>query len=307
REEKRAIAAFAELAKGGAIDCAVEKFVRRDRWEDETACWKVLADLEDKLTDLERQAYGKPSRRQPDRRLKHNSANMAELAHAAGLPPDGAGRGTLHLWEKENRWVLRAEEVQKGKRFFDFLVALSGGAFIRGEFAYCAIFSCGSIACNGVDDSLIVCDGDFTAQGHVSSSLVIARGTISCGGGVTGSRLISCGQVRLKYPQAVTGSKVVEKEPRPLGFVKFFDPADVGITVEPADGGARVKSAEKGKPFAEAGVRAGDLITAVNGQAVKDAESFRRLLRASLAVDGETVLKVRRDKQVSEVRVPAPK
>lgn len=116
-----------------------------------------------------------------------------------------------------------------------------------------------------------------------------------------------CRSSAYAFPGSFSSSKLAEKEPKPLGFIRFFDPAEVGIKVESAEGGARVKSAEKGKRFAAAGLRDDDLITAVNGKDVKDAESFRRLLRASLAVDGETVLKVRRDKQVTEVRVPAPK
>jgi hypothetical protein len=304
REEKRALAAFADLAKGGAVDRAVEKFVRRDRWEDEAAGWQVLADLEDKLADLERKAYGKSEWPHGDRRRKFNPSNLTRLADAAGLPSPGTGRGAPHLWEMHA--VLRAEEIQKGL-LNDFLIALSGGAAIPSELFNSSIFACGSITSSGVSDSLFVCDGDITLTGSIRRSLVIARGTISCEGRVDSSRLISCGEVRLKYPKIVTDSKIVEKESKPLGFVKFFDTADVGITVETAEVGARVKSAEKGKPFAASGVRANDLITEVNGQAVKDAESFRRLLRAGLAVDGETVLKVRRDKQVSEVRVPALK
>jgi hypothetical protein len=307
REEKRDYAAFAELARDGAVDRAVERFVRRDTWKDEAACWKVLADLEDKLADLERQTYGESKRGRVDRRLKRDSANLTRIALAAGLPRGGTGRGALQLWEHENRWVFRAEEVQKGKRFSDFLIALSGEALIRGESIFSTMFSCGSITCGDVSDSLVVCDGDFTVQENITNSLIIARGNISCGARLASSRLISCGEVRIKYPKIAVASKIVEKEAKPLGFVKIFDPADVGITVESADGGVRVKSAEKGKAFAAAGVRADDLITTVNGQPVKDTESFRRLLRASLAVDGETVLKVRRDKQVREVRVPAPK
>ena len=137
----------------------------------------------------------------------------------------------------------------------------------------------------------------------VYNSLVIARGTVRCGG-IHNSRVISGGEVQLSRSAKVLDSKVVEKETKPLGFVTFFDPADVGIKVDSADGGVRVKEAEKGKPFAAAGLRADDLVTALDGEAVKDAESFRRLLRAKLAVEGTTTFKVRRGDKAVEVAVP---
>lgn len=167
------------------------------------------------------------------------------------------------------------------------------------------LFAGGSVDFLGsVANSLIVCDGDFTVQGPIYNCLIIARGTIRCDHDVRDSRLISCGKVQFKHPQRVYESKVVEKEPKPLGFVQFFDPTDAGITVEKADRGVRVKEAGKGKPFAKAGLRAGDLVTALDGEAVKDAEGFRRLLRAKLAVEGTMTFKVRRGDKAVEIPVP---
>ncbi|HKI30856.1 MAG TPA: PDZ domain-containing protein [Gemmataceae bacterium] len=96
---------------------------------------------------------------------------------------------------------------------------------------------------------------------------------------------------------------MLEKEAKPLGFVTFFDPAVVGIKVATAEGGVRVKEAEKGKLFAIAGLGADDLVTAIDSTAVKDAAAFCRLLRAKLAVDGEMVFKVRRGDKVSDIAV----
>ena len=94
REKQRAFAAFADLAKHGEVDQAIERFVRRDEWEDEAACWKVLAELEDKLADLERQAYGKASRRPADRRVK---VNLETLVISARLTLGGARRDLPRL------------------------------------------------------------------------------------------------------------------------------------------------------------------------------------------------------------------
>ena len=150
--------------------------------------------------------------------------------------------------------------------------------------------------------SLIVCDGDLTT-GSFKDSLVIARGSIYCGGSIENSRVICGGKVQLQHPDWVRDSKVVEKESKPLGFVTFFDPAEAGIRVESAEGGVRVKEAAPGKPFASAGLRAGDVVTALDRAAVKDAEGFRRLLRAKLAVEGTTTFHLRRDQKAVEIPV----
>jgi hypothetical protein len=182
------------------------------------------------------------------------------------------------------------------------LFAVSGGVKVD-SVTKSVIFAGGSVDISNTFESLIVCDGDFTVRTDIGRSFIVARGIIRCGGGVRASRLVSCGDVQLTRPQRVFDSKVVEKEPKPLGFVKFFDPADVGIKVEKADGGVRVKEAAKGKMFAEAGLRADDVVTAVDGEAVKDAEQFRRVLRAKLALEGKNVFKVRRGDKALDIPV----
>jgi len=77
----------------------------------------------------------------------------------------------------------------------------------------------------------------------------------------------------------------------------------VGIKVATAGGALRVKEAEKGKPFAVAGIRADDIVAAIDGTAVKYAEAFRRLLRAKLAVEGEMIFQVRRGEEVLDIPV----
>src|SRR5207249_440315 len=90
-----------------------------------------------------------------------------------------------------------------------------------------------------------------------------------------------------------------------LGYVKFFDPVQVGVTVTADADGVRVAEATEGKPFARAGLRAGDVITAVDGTAVNSTDAFRRLLRKAVALSEPIVLKVRRQEQTREIRVQA--
>jgi hypothetical protein len=299
--EPRAFARLAELAKREAVDQAVELFAGRDKWHDAPACWQVMADLEARLNDLERRTYGSicmgPSYREriTDKDAR-GVANDQDLQIVASYP------ASQEMWK--GRVVLRAQEIARGRQTMWGLFALSGN--IKAQFLdSSAVFAGGSIEVTQIiGDALVVCDGDVTVGTSIKHSLLIARGTVHLKRAADGARIISCGEVRCDHPEWVRDTKIVEKEVKPLGFVTFFDPADMGIRVEKADGGARVKEAAKGQRFAKAGVRADDLITGVDGDKVTDAESFRRLLRARLAVDADMVLKVRRAEQAVEVRVP---
>jgi membrane-associated protease RseP (regulator of RpoE activity) len=75
--------------------------------------------------------------------------------------------------------------------------------------------------------------------------------------------------------------------------------AIIGVQLEPAPGGqgARVREVSPGGPAAEAGIRAGDLITAVNGTEVKGENPARQVMRLMHPVkpDGKVSVRVLRD------------
>lgn len=70
--------------------------------------------------------------------------------------------------------------------------------------------------------------------------------------------------------------------------------AIIGVQLDPASGkeGARVREVSPGGPAAEAGVRAGDVIVAVNGKEVKG-ESAREVVRLMRGVEPESKVKLR--------------
>jgi hypothetical protein len=303
QEKKRAFAKLAALAKDGQVDQAVEKLVRRKEWDDEDACWQVLAELAGRLTDLEKKEFGTVSlqtvegREVPARDFRRYREKMQPKVLS----------GSRLSWRDllGPRFVVRAEEIETGNPQTASLLATSGVAKTS-NLSHSALFAGGSVDVSGVSDALIVCDGDVTVHADVRNSLIIARGDIHlhCPDTIN-SRIITSGRVYLELKSSrLIDTKVKEREAKPLGFVTFFDPAKIGISIEKADGGLRVKEAARDKPFARAGLRADDLLTAVNGDTVKDPEVFRRLLRAKLAVEGEMVFKVRRGEQTLELRVP---
>jgi hypothetical protein len=315
KQKKRAFDRLVAAAKNGQVDLAVEILVRQKEWDDEDACWQVLFELAGRLTDLEQKEFGTislqpdkpggPGRELPIRDFRRYRENMHPKIVA------GSRLSRRDLREIGPRAaLLRAEEIDAGNTLLASFLVSCGPVQVRSVCGQSVIFTGTSVEWEGdLAYALVVCDGDFKMRGSFKDSLLIARGDVTCFDFVRNSRIIASGGVHLAREVnagliLVRDTKVKEKEAKPLGFVTFFDPAQVGIKVAKADGGLRVQEAVRGKPFARAGVRTDDLLVGIDGAAVADPTVFRRLLRAKVAVEGELALKLRRGEQTLELRVP---
>jgi S1-C subfamily serine protease len=69
--------------------------------------------------------------------------------------------------------------------------------------------------------------------------------------------------------------------------------AIIGVQLEAAAGGARVREVSPGGPAAEAGIHAGDLVVAVNGTELKAAEPARQVVHIMREVKPDTKVSVR--------------
>jgi hypothetical protein len=171
-----------------------------------------------------------------------------------------------------------------------------------------------------ISNTVIICDGDVRVQGNVRTSLIVARGSISIKGTAHSSTLISGGTVTITIPpepirrvadpqfqKELDTRKVIieEKVSKPLGYITFFELSTVGVEVKVADKAVTVAKVAEGQPFAKAGVKAGDVVSAVNGKKPDSAESLRRLLRDALALGDATVTLQRGDKSET-VKVALP-
>jgi hypothetical protein len=156
--------------------------------------------------------------------------------------------------------------------------------------------------------AIIVCDGDVTVQDRLLEGLVVARGSIQAKGWASASTLVAGGKIKLvnyTIEPKFLATTMKEDEPNAFEFVTFFELSTVGVEVKVADSAVRVSTITEGKPFAKAGIRAGDTITEVNGKKPDSAESLRRLLRDALAV-GDATVKFRRGEKTETVKVALP-
>jgi hypothetical protein len=309
KEEKRVLARLQELGRNGQVDQAAELLVRRQKWDDEEAAWQVMTGLAAKVIELANKEFGE----------------KRQVPHLEGLPA-----GDFRRWADEvhpnflstgrvandpknetrkGGFVVRAAKISVlDTMACNLLVAagkVQGPSRPGGMLGFSVIIAGGSVEFDDILNSVVVCDGDFTGR-EILTSLIVARGEVRCSRFAHDSRIVTSASVHLAGAPNADGNQVKEKEATPLGFVKFFDPAQAGIAVSAADAGVRVESATKDKPFARAGLQAGDLVVALDGRDVTSPESFRRLLRTALAEGGEMVLKVRRAGRDLDVRVTCP-
>jgi hypothetical protein len=318
REENAAFAQLTEFVQNGEIDRLAELLARRLKWHDEVACWQAVAELNGKLLDLEKKQFrfrGAPGRRgffiempthlcprAPDR----GGPFIGDFRrYAQWLRPQmvAARRADLDL-KGPGHFVVRAEHIA-AKGVEHGLLVSSRGTRVHSVHDS-VILAGGPVEVELMSGPILVCAGDVKCC-DVFGCLLIARGDVRISGYARDCVIITAGSVQFLPNKVLDGKiprhenvEIKEHEPNPLGFVKWFDPARVGVTVEAAAGGVRVKAAAKS--FAAAGLRAGDLLTAIDGEAVKTTDEFRLLLRTKLADGGKMVLTVRRAGQ--DLKIP---
>jgi hypothetical protein len=262
---------LAEASTGG-VDLLVEHLTRKGYAgaDDREAVRKLIAAVAEKAGGKDKFSLQFEDKAWPvTRRLLLNEAAAEEL-------------NQTHI--ATGRMVLRGPF--KGEA--DLCTAV---VFVNGD------FSSGVGAVN----TFIVCDGDVNLR-NATRCVIVAGGSITLGR-ASDSVLAARGSVNVK--QDPIDTTIHEKEQTPLDAVAFFDPSQLGAEVSLAAGKVRIDKVRDGTPMATAGLRAGDVVAAVDGSDVDSPDTFRRSLRRGL-VEGKAVLKVRRGDDTIPVVIRLP-
>ncbi len=132
---------------------------------------------------------------------------------------------------------------------------------------------------------------------NVSGSVILSGGPVrpaNKGGIIANSTIISASTVEVPKEVKQTNSIVKQNQPDALGPVHFFEPAEVGIEVDMVKNAVQVKNLDAAKSFAKAGLKAGDVLLALDKAAAKSPAEFRKQLRHSLAGTVPLIFEVRR-------------
>jgi hypothetical protein len=211
-------------------------------------------------------------------------------------------RGVLDRETPRDGAILRASQIDFSLRFTSSLIVANGDVKAvepqkRASLTGCLLLSTGEVTVNDVSCCLLLSDGPVSVK-FMDYSLVIARGEVVCRTGsnnviISGSKVSDADYVH---------SHVSQNDDHPLKLVRFFDVKRLGVEVESVKGGVKVKAVPHGTPFS-ATVRPGDVITAVAGKDVADAEAFRKLLRPHAAEQATVALTLLRDGKRIDVNV----
>jgi hypothetical protein len=290
RAMRRGLAA----GKRGEVDLFIDGLLTRPDGARDDACWQAVVDFAWGLIDRTK-GKGPMFGTFPARSFRLYREAEPTPARADGRllrnPKKGGPCGLV--------W---AEAAEAPEGMYTSVVVSRGVVRCGGPIKSSIVLANGDVrAKGGADSAVVVCDGDVEIP-YVSKSIVIARGNVRVHPrlGIASSVVIAGGTVtKGRWAWGV----IKEKERHPLGFVRFFESARVGVTVAATKGGVLVATVDKGKPFARAGVRPGDVVTAIGGQRVSSPEGFRSLLRRGLAEWQRVELKVRRSGRALDLTV----
>ncbi len=290
------------LAKDGRIDEAAELLVRWQGHDDGRKGWEAVYRVACRAVDAATPRY--VSGDFLDLKRFPMSGSVFDLL--VGQPTEVAFPCTTIPRVYGGRFLMRGEEIELDDRQLggrlSMIVASRKVRLTSPELVWADVVVCGGpVQVNQIQYSVIICDGDLTALSGLGYCVVIARGKVTCARS-TGADFICAREVEFPY-----GGKekcvVRTGDAVPLGIIHWFDPAEAGVEAS-ADADAKgvlVKSVTKDKPFAAAGLQAGDLIAAVGDEkidagakAADQFEAFRRALRKALAGDEPFTLTVRR-------------
>jgi hypothetical protein len=180
--------------------------------------------------------------------------------------------------------------------------------FIEGDLEACTSIIDSFVVCNGslgrsniIRNSVLLTTGDFVGSTRADQSFFQVKSV--------GRHTVASQNVYLNLDSVAsansTNNRFIQNEKGPLQSVIFFKPSLLGIEISKSDGRVRIDKVAEGKPFARAGLRAGDIITAAEGGDVSSVEALNRILRRRLPYES-IILKIRREDKTVEVKVRLP-
>lgn len=295
RIRPREICRFQALGKAGHVDRMLAGLVEWDGASDDVGLWQGTLDavwsLADRAmaADVERD-QSKALKESPPRALKQTPKELL-------VEPGDAAQAAFGLR------LVRTPTPLRLRDFGGAALALESVSVDR-RLDRAIVLAEGPVKCKGtIRNSIIICCSDVEAGIEILNSVIVARGSIKCPLHVKDSILVASGKVdtsRGLVPGQRETNCIREEDATPLGLVKWFTPADVGLEVTPAKDSVRVEKLHDGKLPARAGLKVGDLITAVDRGKVDSAETFRKLLRRG-SVQDRCVLTVKRGDETLDV------
>ncbi len=294
---ERLFRAMAEKIKDLPLDQFVDRLATRDEF-DKTENWDRLYDI---ANIMSQRAEMLADRKWPLPNLNYKtfptvSGKSAVRYVNQKIRADGIDRRISAL---QNCVLVSSGNVQYITSIVNSIV------FIEGDLAACTSIIDSFVVCNGslgravlIRNSVVLTTSDFASSTRAERSFFQVKSV--------GNHAISSQNVYLNLKSVAsrnaTDNRFIQNDKGPLQAVTFFKPSLLGVELSKLDKFARVDKVVEGKPFARAGLRVGDIVTATDEGEVVSFEALNKFLRRRLP--GESIsLKVRRGEKTVEIDV----
>ncbi len=260
----------------GKADLVIDRFARWNGPEDDQTNWELLIDF---AWDVAKRA-----------KKKHALLNDEQLLQSSPVKSTKefdfvkSGRESLFIHSRQrftfptDIGVFVRADGMDGERIMPRQVLVSSnGIAVRSGIRRTIILATGG-PCHVMHiwDAILICDGDIECAESIGNSVVIANGSVKCGD-ARNSMIVATGSITSRQKKDPTVTRL-ENEPNPFGFIKWFTVAEVGVEVAAAKDAVRIEKLHDGKLPLKAGLKVGDIVTAVDGTKVDSLASFRRRL-----------------------------
>jgi hypothetical protein len=304
RRTQRWLARLAALGKNGEVDQLIEQAVEHESGEKDVAWGQPVLDCLSKIVEagnIEKRVFNTKDYgisdvmavRSFERYLRTTNPEVLSTGKLQGRPQTG--------------YVIRTRQIHFSESCFTSLVLCTGPADLEetSSVGYSVILGGDNVQINDGISSILICDGSFKAAQRLRGCLVVARGTVQFED-AKHSVIVSGSTVHSKYAlREADEVSITENEPHPFGFVKWFEPENVGLAMRQVDGSWRIAEGAGSKVLTQSGLRPEDMILAVDDTEIKTAEAYRRLVRRKLAEGKDMVFHVRRLNKPLEITVKA--
>lgn len=162
-----------------------------------------------------------------------------------------------------------------------------------------------------VSASVVACRGTFRAQGFIAGSMLLVDGDVEI---QDDARVNNCviratGDIRIPKNVKPVNCTIEANVKNATAPYKFFELADVGVSLADDEEGLVVTAVKANTPFGNCGLAKGDLIRAIEDVPAGHSEEFRKKVRRALVRQGDCLLTVTRGDKTVDLPVffPLPK
>ncbi len=158
--------------------------------------------------------------------------------------------------------------------------------------------------------SVVVCRGNFYGR-EIGHAVILVDGDIdlTSASRVGDSLIRASGEIRLPKNVKPVNCTIEAHAKNATAPYKFFELADVGLSLADDEEGLVVREVKADTPFGNCGIAKGDLIRAIDDVLAGNSEEFRKKVRRALVRQGDCLVTVLRGDKTIDIPVffPTPK